>query len=70
VEAEKFDPVLTPVEAADYLKMSPTTLAIWRCTKRYDLPYHKVGRKVRYRQSDLDAFLTGARVERGGHTRI
>lgn len=45
-------------EAAAYLGVKPTTLQIWRSTNRYPLPYIKVGRLVRYRLSDLDAFLT------------
>ena len=51
------DPLRTEAEAAEALGVKPTTLQIWRCTKRYPLPYIKVGRLVRYRQSALDAFL-------------
>ena len=43
--------------AAKYLGISPNTLAVWDCTKRYDLKPLKVGRAVRYRKSDLDAFM-------------
>lgn len=46
------------VFAARYIGVKPGTLQVWRSTKRYDLPYIKVGRLVRYRQSALDAFLT------------
>jgi predicted DNA-binding transcriptional regulator AlpA len=53
-----FDPLRNEVESAQFLGVKPTTLQIWRCTKRYPLPYIKVGRLVRYRQSALDAFLT------------
>jgi hypothetical protein len=49
--------LLNPREAASLLHMAPATLAIWRCRKRYDLAYLKVGRKVLYRRSDLEAFL-------------
>ncbi|MDZ4145690.1 MAG: helix-turn-helix domain-containing protein [Burkholderiales bacterium] len=52
-----FDPLRNEVESAQFLGVKPTTLQIWRCTKRYPLPYIKVGRLVRYRQSDLEAFL-------------
>ncbi len=38
------------------LHISPT-LAVWRITKRYALPYIKIGRYVRYRKFDLIAFL-------------
>jgi len=41
---------------ADRLGVSTTTLSTWRCTKRYPLSYVKVGRLVRYRLADLDAF--------------
>ena len=44
-------------EAAAYLHVSPSTLAVWTCTNRYNLPYVKVGRLVQYRLSDLDHFL-------------
>jgi len=43
--------------AAKYLGISPNTMAVWDCTKRYDLKPLKVGRSVRYRKSELDAFL-------------
>lgn len=45
--------------AARYLAVSPQTLAVWDCTKRYDLKPIKVGRAVRYRKVDLDKFLEG-----------
>lgn len=49
--------LLTPDEAADYLKMSAKTIANWRY--RGDGPPHiKAGRRsVRYRQEKLDEFL-------------
>lgn len=43
--------------AAELLGVSPGTLAVWRCTGRYRLPFLKVGRKVRYRRADLLAWL-------------
>lgn len=44
-------------EAAHYLGVAPQTLAVWACTQRYYLPLVKIGRHVKYRQSDLDAFI-------------
>lgn len=44
-------------QAASVLGVKVNTLAVWRSTKRYDLPYIKVGRLVRYRISDLAQFL-------------
>lgn len=48
--------------AAAYLGIKPTTLAMWRSTKRYPLPYIKVGRLVQYRKAHLDAFLASRTV--------
>lgn len=54
----KHDPLLNRKEAAKYLGgLKPETLAVWDCTKRYDLEPIKVGRSVRYRRSSLDKFL-------------
>ena len=49
--------LLTRNEAADYLGISKQTLAIWNCTGRYNIPYVKIGRLVKYRKADLDAFI-------------
>lgn len=52
------DQLLDRVAAAKYLgNLKPATLAVWDCTKRYDLKPIKVGKLVRYRRSVLDAFL-------------
>jgi len=56
-------PLLTREEAAIYLGVKPETLAIWACTKRYNLKYYKVGRLAKYRVEDLDAFLSERLVE-------
>ncbi len=45
------------IDAADYLGITPGTLNVWRCTKRHQIPYIKVGRLVKYRKSDLDKWL-------------
>jgi excisionase family DNA binding protein len=50
--------LLSRKEAAAYLGVTEQTLAIWKCTKRYALPVVKVGRLVRYKRTDLDAFIT------------
>ncbi len=49
-------------EAADYLGLKAATLNKWRCHGDGP-PFIKVGRLIRYRRSDLDAFLLG-RVRR------
>lgn len=50
--------LLTRREAAAYLRVTEATLAVWACTQRYELPYLKAGRSVRYRKCDLDKFLS------------
>ena len=54
--------LLSNEEAAAYLGVSPGTLEVWRCTKRYSLAYIKVGRLVKYRKEALDDFLTAQTV--------
>jgi len=49
--------LLTRKEAAKFLGLSEGTLAVWKVTKRYPLPLIKVGRLVKYRESDLIQFL-------------
>ena len=50
-------------EAATYLGVKEGTLAVWASTRRYDLPFVKVGRLVRYLRSDLDLWLKSRRSE-------
>lgn len=54
---EKPEPLLDRKSAARYLSVSPGTLAVWDCTKRYDLKPIKIGRSVRYRRIHLDHFI-------------
>jgi len=49
--------LMTPDEVANYLGVSVETLNVWRCTKRYNLPYIKAGRLVRYRIEDVEGFV-------------
>ena len=51
------DPLFSRKEAADYLGINVRTLANWKCNKRYSLPTTKIGRLVKYKQSDLEAFI-------------
>ena len=55
-------PTLDPEGAAEFLGLQEQTLAAWRCTKRYDLPFIRVGRRIRYRISDLEKFLAARTV--------
>lgn len=49
--------LLTKEDVAEILGVTVGTLAVWRATKRYNLPYVKSGRLVRYRPEDVDAFI-------------
>jgi excisionase family DNA binding protein len=62
--AETQSKLLTTEQAAAYLGgvVSVNTLINWRCTKRYDLPFVKLGRRVAYRKTDLDEFLASRTV--------
>ncbi|QBQ53393.1 helix-turn-helix domain-containing protein [Nitrosococcus wardiae] len=46
-----------PEEAARILGVKPGTLQVWRSTGRVNLPYVKIGGKVKYRLSDLERFI-------------
>lgn len=50
-------PLLSRADAAANLNIEPQTLATWACNGRYDLPYVKVGRCVKYKGADLDEFI-------------
>ena len=56
------DEILGNTDAAEYIGVTPRTLEVWRCTKRYQIPFIKVGRLVKYRKSALDAFLDSRTV--------
>lgn len=51
------DQLFNPPEAAAYIGVSVDTLSVWRCVGRYNIPFIKVGRLVKYRKSALDSFL-------------
>ena len=50
-------PLLSRREAAAFLGLKEQTLAAWASLGRYDLPFIRVGRLVRYRQIDLERWL-------------
>jgi hypothetical protein len=59
------DPLLTPKEAGPGVLRKPEkTLAEWR-SRGIGPRYIKVGRDVRYRRSDLDAWITEHTVDPG-----
>ncbi|MCK4869669.1 MAG: helix-turn-helix domain-containing protein [Gammaproteobacteria bacterium] len=55
--------LLTPVEVANLLGIKIETLQIWRCTRRYNIPYVKIGGRVRYKSSDLEDFIQNRTVQ-------
>ena len=57
--------LLDEKEAGLFLDTAPGTLSVWRSTGRYNLPFVKVGRKVRYRRTDLLAWLQKRTRESG-----
>jgi excisionase family DNA binding protein len=56
------DRLLTAQETADYLGIPLATLYQWR-SRRQGPVGHRVGRHVRYRRRDVDAWLNGQRDE-------
>ncbi|MDD2840702.1 MAG: helix-turn-helix domain-containing protein [Rickettsiales bacterium] len=53
----KINHLLTRKQAAEFLGVKENTLAVWSCNKRYKLPYIKIGRLIKYRLDDLEAFI-------------
>lgn len=53
---------LTTEEAAEIIGVKPKTLVSWRCTKKEDIPYYKIGWKVFYKESDLLMWFEKNRV--------
>jgi hypothetical protein len=59
----EIEKLYTQEEAARMLGLkNPKTLSVWRSTKRYDLPYIKVGRFVRYTGRGIKGFLDSRTV--------
>jgi hypothetical protein len=54
--------MLTETDAAARLGVTPGTLRVWRCTRRYPLAWCKLGRSVRYRASEVERFITAGTV--------
>jgi len=49
--------LLTPEETANYLGVKVQTLAAWRTSKKYNLPYVKIGKIIRYQQYLVNKWL-------------
>lgn len=58
------DPLWSTDQAANYVCYSASRLHQWRAERNNPGPaFLQLGRRVRYRKSDLDAWLAAARVE-------
>lgn len=53
--------LLTPDQVAATLGLSHRTLAAWRSSRRSELPWVKVGSRIRYRRQDVAAWLESRR---------
>lgn len=49
--------LLTAAEVSAILGVTVPTLGVWRCTKRYNLQYVKIGHLIRYKRTDVDKFI-------------
>jgi hypothetical protein len=55
--------VYTEPEAGRFLKLSPVTLRSWRNRRKGGPRFVRLGRKIRYRRSDLEDFLARSVVD-------
>jgi excisionase family DNA binding protein len=60
-EIKQSSNLLTTEEAAKYLKLKPNTLERWRTQYPDRLPFVKIGRTVKYRLEDLQAYVSDNR---------
>ena len=54
--------LLSTREAAEYLGVRVHSLEVWRCNGRYFIPYVKIGRLVKYKRLDLDAWIASRTI--------
>lgn len=53
---------MTRKEAADYIGVTPATMANWACTGKVQIPFYKAGlKKVIYFKQDLDEYIASTR---------
>ena len=57
MQTDQSPALLSTAEAAKTLDISEHTLATWRSKKTVNIPFARVGRLVKYRASDLQAFI-------------
>lgn len=63
-QLETSKPLLTERQAAEFLQLSPATLSTWRSRRgrvardgKQGPPFLRLGRSIRYRRADLDAWI-------------
>ena len=54
--------MLSIEEVCEKLKVSKSTLAVWRA-ERKNLAFYKLGGRVVYKEEDIEEFLKGNKVE-------
>ncbi|EAA7678370.1 DNA-binding protein [Salmonella enterica subsp. houtenae] len=53
---------LTRKEAAEYIGVTPATMANWASTGKVSIPFYKAGlKKVIYLRTDLDEFISSTK---------
>lgn len=61
---EHYDKVLlSTAQVADITGNTVSTLNTWRCTRKVNIPYIKIGKTVRYRLSDVLEYLESVTCE-------
>ncbi len=62
MDRAQFEPLLTATEAGKLLDTHPVTLLRWAREGR--IPHRRLGRKVTFRASELNAWYGGSTLER------
>ena len=63
----ELEPLIGPDEVGHILNQKAGTLARWRCTGRVLIPYVKIGGRVKYKPSDIKAFIAkNTKLHSGG----
>ncbi len=62
MSAVTFPELLTTAQAAERLGLRPQTLINARATGRFEIPFYRMGNRVKYSAEDLQTFLESKRV--------
>ena len=60
--------LLNIAEAAELLRLKPSTLRAWVLRRR--IPFVKLGRRIMFRRSDLDALITDSLIPARPNPRV